>query len=313
MNWLPGQATAAVCFSVDDLHPTAGHDAEPVGDGARRAIAHLEWLLARHPQLRVTLFTTPDWRSRSAAPTRRWRGTLPLVRHLCHAADVLPRGTLRLDRHRSFVAWLRGLPRVDFGIHGLHHVRRGPAYLQEYAGRSRRQCRRMIVRAQQIMTAAGLPVVPGIAPPAWTSPQALLAAMADLDLHFITSARDLETPIAAGAVTHGSGLRGVSLIAPQMLPVGRLVHVTTNFQATSSPDRAMAILRHGGLIGIKAHLLKRFGSYVALDGLDREYVEYLDRLFTRIEDACGPRIWWTTLADVAARVRVGTTESGVVS
>ena len=55
------------------------------------------------------------------------------------------------------------------------------------------------------------------------------------------------------------------------------------------------------------------GEVVALDGLDREYVEYLDRLFTRIEDACGPRIWWTTLADVAARVRVGTRESGVVS
>ena len=161
----------------------------------------------------------------------------------------------------------------------------------------------MIVEARRIMTAAGLPVVDGITPPAWTAPPALLAAMTELDMLFVSSARDLDTPIAPGALTRGSGLRDVSLLTPQWLPFGRLIHVTTNFQATSSIERAMAILACGGLLGIKAHLLKRFGSYVALDGLDGPYVEYLDRLFTRIEDDYGDRVWWTTMGEIAGRMR----------
>jgi hypothetical protein len=302
-DWLPPGKTAAVCMSVDDVHPTVPIAGEPAGETARNALALLEWLTQRHPLLRVTLFTTPDWRSRSAEPTRHWRGRLPIVRHTFHASDVLPRGTLRLDRHVEFTAWLRGLRNVDFGIHGLHHVRPGPAYLQEYAGCSPRRCLQMIVEARRTMTAAGLPVVDGITPPAWTAPPALLAAMAELDMLFVSSARDLDTPIAPGALTHGSGLRDVSLLTPQVLPFGRLIHVTTNFQATSSIDRAMAILACGGLLGIKAHLLKRFGSYVALDGLDSPYVEYLDRLFARIADDYGDRVWWTTMGEIAGRMR----------
>lgn len=302
MTWLPPKTTAAVCMSVDDVHPTAAADGARVGDVARRALAHLEWLLDRHPQLRVTLFTTPDWRSRSAHPTRRWRHRLPVLRQGCYASDVLPRGTLRLDRHHDFVTDLRGLRGVDFGIHGLHHVRRGPAHLQEYHGRSAWRCRRMLVEAQRIFASAALPIVPGLTPPAWTAPPALLTAMADLDMRFVSSARDLDTPIAPDARTHGSGLRGVSLVYPQRLPYGRLVHVATNFQATSSIERAMSVLACGGLLGIKAHLLKRFGPYVALDGLDRTYVEYLDQLFTRIEDEYAERVWWTTMAAVADRL-----------
>jgi hypothetical protein len=304
-DWLPPGKVAAVCMSVDDVHPTAPIAGEPVGDIARNALVYLDWLTHRHPLLRVTLFTTADWRSRSAEPTRHWRRRLPLVRHAFHASDVLPRGALRLDRHVEFTAWLRNLRNVDFGIHGLHHVRRGPAYLQEYAGCSPRRCRQMIVEARRIMTAAGLPVVAGLTPPAWTAPSALLAAMAELDMLFISSARDLDTPIAPGAMARGSGLRDVSLITPQLLPFGRLIHFTTNFQATSSIDRAMAILECGGLLGIKAHLLKRFGSYVALDGLDDRYVEYLDQLCARIEDRFGDRVWWTTMSEIAERMRAG--------
>lgn len=302
-GWLPPGKAAAICMSVDDVHATAPQAGEAVGDIAKCALEHVAWLTERHPQLRVTLFTTPDWRTTSAYPTRRWRGTLPLVSHAFHAAEILPRGTLRLDRHTAFAAWLRGLRNVDFAVHGLHHVRRGPAYLQEFAGRSERRCRRIIVEARRILTAAGLPIVNGLAPPAWTAPPALLSAMAGLDMSFICSSRDLDTPIAPAALSRGSGMRDVSLIAPQRLPFGRLVHIPTNFQGTSSIDRAMAILECGGLLAIKAHLLKRFKTYVALDGLDRPYAEHLDQVCARIEDRYGDRVWWTTMNEIAGRMR----------
>jgi hypothetical protein len=96
-------------------------------------------------------------------------------------------------------------------------------------------------------------------------------------------------------------LRGVSLIYPESLPYGQLVHITTNFQATSTADRAIDILQHGGVLSIKAHLLTRLGSYQALDGLSDGYTGMLDRLFTTIEDRFGDAIWWSTMTAVAAQ------------
>jgi hypothetical protein len=56
------------------------------------------------------------------------------------------------------------------------------------------------------------------------------------------------------------------------------------------------------LLSVKAHLLKQFGSYEALDGLDRAYVEYLDRVFGEIEDRFGDAVWWTSMSEITSRV-----------
>jgi hypothetical protein len=299
--WLPAGFTGAVCLSVDDVHPTAGDSTRSHGEMARQALRHLERLLERHPKLHATLFTTPDWRSRGVVASNGLRHRIPVLRDLVYRVQPLPRGTLRLDRHPAFVSHLRAMPRTDVGLHGLHHVRRGPRHVEEFAGRTRVECERMLLQGQRIMADAGIMAVPGITPPGWSAPPALLEAMAGLDMRFISSARDLETPIASEARTHGSGLRDVSLIHPQVLPYGRLVHIPTNFQATSTADRAMAILQHGGVLAIKAHLLTRLGSYQALDGLSDSYIDMLDRLFTAIEDRFGNAIWWPTMTALAAQ------------
>ena len=75
-NLSPQPVPAPVAFSDSEADraeviqrlATAPIAGEAVGDAARHALAHLEWLIGRHPLLRVTLFTTPDWRSRAAAP-----------------------------------------------------------------------------------------------------------------------------------------------------------------------------------------------------------------------------------------------------
>lgn len=300
--WLPPGFAAAVCLSVDDVHPTAGDATHGHGEMAREALQHLEGLLQRHPKLQATLFTTPDWRSRGVTPSRDLRHRIPVVRNLVYGVRPLPRGTLRLDRHPAFASYVRTIPRTDVGLHGLHHVRRGTRGVEEFAGRTRARCRRMLREGQRIMADAGITPVPGITPPGWSASPALLQAMADLDMRFIASARDLDTPIAPGACASGSGLRGVSLVHPELLPYGQLVHITTNFQATSTLDRALAILQHGGVLSIKAHLLTRLGRYQALDGLGDSYAGALDRLFTTIEDRFGDAIWWPTLTRLAAQV-----------
>ena len=66
-RYAPGK-TAAVVMSVDDVFPGKSNSAyEAGGDLERGAFGRLLWLLERHPQLRLTLFVTPDWRRISAA------------------------------------------------------------------------------------------------------------------------------------------------------------------------------------------------------------------------------------------------------
>ena len=281
---------AAVCFSVDDVHPA------PI---AREALGHVQWLQQRHPQLKVTLFTTPDWRTREPYPTRRLLARIPVVRDHVFSVPVYPPGTFRLDRHGDFCAFLRDWPGAELALHGLHHVRTGMRPVLEFDRRSERQCRELLRRAMDIFERAGLPIVRGMAAPGWNATPQLLAAMRAAGLTFIASARDLDTPIARGALAAGSGMRGVALIAPQRIEPG-LLHIPTNFQATSAIDRAMAILECGGLLSIKAHLLTESGSYRALDGLAPAYRDHLHRVFSAIEDRFGGEVWWTSMGGLAS-------------
>lgn len=280
---------AAICFSVDDVHPA------PV---APDALAHVRWLQERHPQLRVTLFTTPDWQTLDPYPTRKFLSRIPLVRDRVFTVAVHPRGTFRLTRYPAFCAALRDWPGAEVALHGLHHVRRGLRPVLEFEHRSAAECRSMLHEAIAIFEEANVPIVRGMTPPGWHAPEPLLEAMAASGFHFVASARDLDTPVAIDALANGGGMRGVPLYRTQRLASG-LMHVPVNFQATSSLDRACAIIEAGGLLSIKAHLLAESGSYRALDGLTSEYRDYLDRVLCTIEDRFGHMVRWTSMGELA--------------
>lgn len=288
-NWLPPGTRGAICLTVDDVHPT------PV---AARALEEIAWLQQRHPRLRVTFFTTADWRSVEPFPDGRLVSRLPLLRDRVWNVPVLPRGTMRLDRNEEFCRMLRGWPRAELALHGLHHVRRGRQPIAEFAGRSRRDCEALLGSAIEIFENAGLRFVRGLCPPGWVATPALIQAMERLEMRFVASARDLNTPVAPGAVTHGSGLMGVSLVTPQRV-AGSLVHFTTNFQAGSTLERACSVIESGGLLAIKAHLLAGAGNYRAMDGLTREYVTFLDGILTALEDRYAESLWWTSMGEIA--------------
>jgi len=317
-GWLPARKRAAVCFSVDDVHPATSRDEfDAGGDLGRGALGHVERLLDRNPKLRVTLFVTPDWRLRRLVPTRKWLTRIPLLRERIHWAPLTPKGHFRIDRFPEFVAYLNALPRTDCAPHGLNHAHPGPRMAVEFQEQSRSECRALLKEARRIFATAGLRHVEGFAAPAWSTPPALCEALSDADFHFITSARDLETPVSRGARTAGSGLRDASLLQPVWIRStargdashtetgpGRLLHFTTNFQATSSFERAHAIVEAGGVVSIKAHIFKSGGGITMLDGLDAVYCGFLERLWTELERSYGDSLWWTTLGEMAARCRV---------
>ena len=305
-SWLPPGKTAAICFTIDDVHPGTSRDPyEAGGDLGNGALGLVAKLLAKHPPLHVTLFVTADWREIYPMPTRRWLARVPYVRDRVYLTDVHPVGKMRLDRHRAFVEYLNGLPRTEIGLHGLHHIHHGPKVLVEFQEQSKTECERILREALDIFTRAGVRFVRGMTPPGWNAPAGLLDAMAALGFAFVASARDIRTPVARGARAEMSGLRGVALYEPDLV-AGGLVHLPSNFQATSPKERALEIIEAGGLLSIKGHIIKKCGDYVALDGIDELYCNYLDSLFTLLEQRYGDRLWWTTmgrLRNASARPR----------
>jgi hypothetical protein len=299
-SWLPAGKQAAVVFHIDDIHPGRSSDPyEAGGDLDRGALRHVLWLLERHPQLGVTLFTTPDWREISPVPTRRVLARVPWLRDRVYLTPIRPRGEMRLDRHAAFVAFLKSMPRTEVALHGLHHVQRGARVPVEFQSQSVAECRRMLRESVEIFQAAGLPFAPGMTPPGFHAPPELLRAMAEEGLSFVASARDIRTPPAREARAAMTGLRGVPLLDPVLLEEGRLVHVPTNFQATSPPERAFDIVEAGGLLSIKGHIIKAAYGHVALDGIDELYGNYLDLLFRELDRRYGDSLWWTTVGGVA--------------
>jgi len=300
-GWLPPGKDAAICFSIDDVHPSKSTDAyEAGGDLEKGALGLVAGLLAKHPALKVTLFTTPDWREISAVVTRTWLAKIPIVRDHAFLTPVLPSGTMRLDRHPKFVAYLKSLPRTDVGLHGLHHIHPGKTVMIEFRDQDQATCTRMLQLSLEIFQAAGLSPVMGMTPPGWNAPAPLINAMKRLDFKFVGSARDLRTPVAAGARSSMSGLSGVALYEPEVLPNG-LVHIPTNFLATSTKERAFEIIELGGLLSVKAHIVKHAVGHTALDGIDGLYCNYLDALFTLLDQRYGDRLWWTTMNEIATR------------
>ena len=153
------------------------------------------------------------------------------------------------------------------------------------------------------MVQAGLDVAPGLAPPGWHAPPSLIEAMPQVGLSFLASARDVVTPVVSGALTNQSGLQGVSLLHPQWIADGRVVHMTSNFQATSPLARALAILDAGGLLAIKGHIIKDAMGHVALDGMDTLYRNYLDVVFGELTRRYGDTLWWTSMSEVAEQMK----------
>jgi hypothetical protein len=299
-NWLPAGKRAAVIWTIDDIFPGKTRDGyDGGGDLDEGALGRVHWLLDRHPELWVTLFTTPDWRETTPFPTRTVIKRIPVLRDRCYLTGLHPRGSMRLNRHPEFTAYLKNLPRTEIALHGLHHVHPGRKIVVEFQDQSTGKCREILAEGLRIFEEADLPFPNGMTPPGWNAPPALIEAMCDEGFKYLSSARDIFSEINPAATAHMSGLSGVSLIFPEVIANGRLVHLTANFQATSPQDRAFEILRAGGLLSIKSHIIKEAYGRVQLDGVDQLYMNYLDVLFDRIKAEFGEDIWWTTSAEVA--------------
>src|ERR1700733_4214742 len=112
--WLPRGKIAAICFSIDDIHPASSQDPyEAGGDMGAGALGRLLRLQKRHPDLKASLSVTPDWRLDRLVPKIGTVRRLPMIRrHVCGVRSHA-RWRLRLHRHPPFAAWLNKLERCE--------------------------------------------------------------------------------------------------------------------------------------------------------------------------------------------------------
>lgn len=303
IDWLPAGKKAAICFTIDDIHPGRSTDYyEAGGDLDKGSLGLVKWLLNRHPQLKVTLFTTADWRQISPVPTRTLLKAIPGIRDKFFLAKRLKKGTMQLDRHPEFVAYLNEWERAEVALHGLYHTHKGLKIPVEFQNQREEEFDQIIGEMLRIFERAQLNFVRGICPPGWNAPDKLLNQLVKHNIRYINSARDIFTDISKDATTNMSGIKGVPLIYPSLLKNKQLVHIPANFQATSTPDRAHEILKNGGLLSIKAHIVKTAMGFTILDGVDQTYMNYLDTLLTQLENEWGDALWWTSMGEITNHI-----------
>lgn len=304
LNWKPQNKIAAICFTIDDIHPGKSTDLyEAGGDLDKGALQKVIWLLNRHPKLIVTLFTTADWRETHAFPTRKILAKIPYIRDRFYLSKRLKKGTMSLENHPDFVSFLNNMKQTEIAYHGLYHVHKGLKIPVEFQNQTQAEFEIIISEMLRIFESSKIKNVKGICPPGWNAPETLLNTLEKNNFDYVASSRDVITPISKEANCNMSGLKGVPLIYPTLLEGKRLVHIPSNFQVNSTIDRAEEIIANEGLISIKAHIIKQVGSYIALDGVDDLYMNYLDVLLTIIEKKYGDQIWWTSMGEIANFVK----------
>ncbi len=136
-SWLPAGKYAAVCLSIDDIHPGTSEDTyEAGGDLERGALGRLVRLQRRHPRLQATLCVTPCWRLDALAPTASPLQFVPWLRRHVQWTRLHPEQRFRLDRHPRFVAYLNSLARCEIVPHGLYHAHAGQRFATEFQEQS---------------------------------------------------------------------------------------------------------------------------------------------------------------------------------
>ena len=299
INWIPEGKKAAICFSIDDIHPAKSSDYyEAGGDLSKGSLGLVTRLLDKHPKLKATLFVTADWREISPMPTRKILAAIPMLRDKFYLAERWDKGTMALDNHSEFVEFLNNMDRTEIALHGLHHVHKGVNIPVEFQNQSEEEFKQIIAEMFEIFDRSKINYIKGICPPGWNAPENLLNQLIKNNIKFVASARDIFTEISADAVTNMSGMKGVPLLYPILIKNDQIVHIPANFNASSKMERAKQIIENSGLLSIKAHIIKDALGLIAYDGVDETYMNYLDELLTNIENKYGDDLWWTSMGEI---------------
>jgi peptidoglycan/xylan/chitin deacetylase (PgdA/CDA1 family) len=297
-NWPYGNV-AALSIGIDDVHPESSLDPEKVdfgGDMDYGNFRYLNELISEMNQIKITLFVTPNWIARPDWPS----GKLSFLRLLFRRVHSYPINTFKIDheKYKSWCTWLANkvlTGKFEVALHGLYHYNPISRFTsQEFSGESLKGCLQKLDEAEKILDNAKIPYVKGLRPPGWGITKELLEALIKKRYLFLAGSSDFKTRISPEAKSNGAGLRGTSLLYPNLYRRS-LVLLTANCYA-NQVQRALQIASAEGLILLHSHIAgKTFGlNYVSL-----KFVEGVKKIIRAVTSKFGNAIWFASLGEIA--------------
>lgn len=277
------------CFNlnIDDVHPGGSKDyGDCGGDMDEGVFRYLNLLVDEFPELKITLFTTPDWGYKQSPGRIRRRFDFLLGSRV----KVWEKEKFLLTNHPEWCKWLRGKVKTrnfEVAVHGLYHYQTKYPYGAEFTNLNYEECVKRIERAEEIFKQAKIPFVKIFRPPGWGMNENLLEALSELE-YAIAGSADHKTKITENAVSSETGLRA-SIIHPQKVKGCKLVNIPQNWDPTRNDfERAKKIIQLDGLVSAKVHVCRNYGKEIVHNGLNEKVYEKLKGLLAEINglNAC---------------------------
>lgn len=285
-------------LNLDDIHPESSADGTDCGgDRDRGVFGLLREMWRQFPNVKVTLFVTPDWIDRRQ----------PLwSRALRRNSRTWSPGTFRLDRHKEWCGWLASLPNTEVAVHGLHHFAPRGFHSQEFAMLGRAESLRRIRAADGIFREAGLPRSRGFRPPGWGISAGMFEALRDAGFEYAAASGDFSAPVGPEPRGHEAGVQGLPLLGPGEYQ--GLVNMPQNWDIAHSPvERGVEIAKAGGLVSAKGHIASHYDGEAISNGLTPATLRRLLDLLGALE-SFDPR--FVTLEEAAREFRERGTPPG---
>lgn len=251
-------------LNFDDFHPQLSPDFG--GDPDSGNFILFRRLLAEFPELKITLFTVPNWIDRPRRIPGPWYHLkralgLPIIHPLANEP-------FRLDKHQRWsdvVGALASAGRLEIAVHGYYHCNPwNYAHAQEFSHLEESQAYERIAQAEQLLGRCGIPFVKGFRPPGWGMSAGLIRALKRLNYRFIS-------PFSPYLRLSRIGVFEGMAVPPQ------------NWGLIDDPTLAVDLAATHGVVFAKGHIAPRYGVET-MDGITPTRWQNLRRVLHELHD-----------------------------
>jgi len=248
-------------LNFDDIHPESSkHIADCGGNREDGVFKYIIRLLDEFPDLKITLFVTPNWIDKPNDPLIIKTIKRCLSMKYTNQWNNEP---FRLDRHKEWCGWLDNINRIEIAIHGLYHHRDSDPHSAEFKDLPYDECLKRLKVAEEIFKRSGLNYVRGFRPPGWGVSEGLFRALKDLEYSFISC--------------HPTDM--------EITMINDIVNIPQNWDIMrSSVEDGLKLLEEHGHIFAKGHIQNRYGRDYNGNGLTEKSYENIRKLLIEIEN-----------------------------
>lgn len=254
-------------LSFDDVHPESSSDGtDCCGDRERGVFKYFLELWKLYPELKITIFVTPNWidRANDHFPIRQFKCALGMK--YTNSWNGEP---FLLTKHKEWCEWLNSYPNLEVAIHGYSHHADSMLHSQEFEYMHHDACKLRLEMAERIFKESGLHYVRGFRPPGWGISDGLFEALSELKYEFI-SLDSIACKIDNLSRYNVDKYRG-------------LVNVPQNWDiAHGTIDEALEIAQKHGLLMAKGHISNYYDGDKIGNGLNEITFERICGILERL-------------------------------